>query len=58
MIPVHRFLIVVEKVRKNYFCLFSGSPVMHSTRKNTQKKLKELMHEAIQNAYPWPRKKT
>jgi hypothetical protein len=56
--PMHRFLIVVEKVRKNYFCLFSGSPVMHSTRKNTQKKLKELMHEAIQNAYPWPRKKT
>ena len=37
---MHRFLIVIEKVRKNYFCLFSGSPGMHSNRKNTQKKLK------------------
>jgi hypothetical protein len=37
---MHRFLIVIEKVRKNYFCIFSGSAGMHSNRKNTQKNLK------------------
>jgi hypothetical protein len=34
MIPMHRFLIVIEKAGKNYFCIFSGSPGMHSNRKN------------------------
>ncbi len=32
---MHRFLIVIEKAKKNYFCIFPGSSGMHSNGKNT-----------------------
>jgi predicted RNase H-like HicB family nuclease len=54
MIPMHRFLIVVEKVRKNYSAYSPDLPGCIATGK-TREEAEEQMHEAIQNAYPGPR---
>jgi predicted RNase H-like HicB family nuclease len=54
---MHRFLTVIEKAGKNYSAQSPDLTGCRAIRKNAQKKLKERIYEAIQNAYPNPLKK-
>jgi predicted RNase H-like HicB family nuclease len=47
MIPMHRFLIVVEKAGKNYSAYSPDLPGCVATGK-TQEETEERMHEAIE----------
>ena len=50
---MHRFLIVIEKGKKNYSAYSPGLPGCVATGK-TREDTEERMHGAIQNAYPGP----
>jgi hypothetical protein len=53
MIPMHRFLIVIEKAGKNFSAYSPDLPGCVATGK-TREDTEERMHGAIQNAYPGP----